>query len=213
MEYVYVFIIPFTIIGVIFSPEILQFLYGDAYSGQMAMMLLVLYFPTMAIMKLGMITSTFMGAMEREKNLVISRTIFGAVNLTLNFTFIPFLGAFGALLGTAVAVMAGLVYEVSVVRKCLTPRYPWRFFGRMTALSLATGAVALLLKLFLLRLGWYSGSTGALFVLAGAGLPWLALTIIFFIALKPLSAETVEVVAQAPIPLKRWIIPLIRPRK
>jgi O-antigen/teichoic acid export membrane protein len=213
MEYVYVFIIPFTIVGVIFTPEILQLLYGDAYSGRETVYLLLLYFPTMAIMKFGMITSTFMGAMEREKNLVISRGIFGAVNITLNFTFIPFLAAFGALLGTAAAVFAGLVYETSVVQKCLRPRYPWRFFGRMTALSLASGACALLLKLVLQRLDWYHGTTGALFILAGAGLPWLGLTVALFIAVKPLSAETVDVVEKAPLPFKGWFIPMIRPRR
>jgi O-antigen/teichoic acid export membrane protein len=212
MEYVYVFIIPFTVIGVIFTPEILLLLFGDAYSGRTAVMLLLLYFPTMAIMKFGMITSTFMGAMEKEKNLVVSRGIFGAVNLTLNFTFIPVFGAFGALLGTAAAVFAGLVYEISVVQKCLRPRYPWRFLGRMTALSLASGAAALLLKLVLQRLDLFQGTTEALFILAGAGLPWLALTALLFVALKPLSAETVDVVGNAPLPFKGRLIPMIRPR-
>jgi len=212
MEYVYVFIIPFFIVGMIFSPEMLRILYGEAYSGRDAVYLLLLYFPTMAVMKLGMITSTFMGAMEREKNLVISRAIFGAVNITLNFLFIPVFSAFGALLGTAVAVFCGLVYEISVVQKCLQPRYPWRFLGRMTAVSVTSGAAALALKLVLQGLDWYQGTEGAVFVLAGAGLPWLGLTVVLFIALRPFSAETVDVVEKAPLPLKRWFIPLIRPR-
>ena len=212
MEYVYVFIIPFFIVGMIFTPEILRILYGEEYAGTDAVFLLLLYFPTMAIMKFGMITSTFMGAMEREKNLVISRVIFGSVNITLNFIFIPIFSAFGALLGTAVAVFVGLIYETSVVQKCLRPSYPWRFLGRMTALSVASGALAFALKLVLQGLNWYQGTEGAVFVLAGAGLPWLGLTAALFIALKPFSAETVDVVEKAPLPLKRWFIPLIRPR-
>jgi O-antigen/teichoic acid export membrane protein len=167
----------------------------------------------MALMKFGMITSTFMGAMDQEKKLVISRAIFGSVNIALNLLFIPIFSAFGALLGTAVAVLAGLVYETSVVQRCLRPRYPLRFLARMTALSLASGAVALLLKRFIAGQNILQGTAGSLLVLAGAGLPWLGLTVALFIALRPFSPQTVEVVEKVPLPLKRWLIPLLRARK
>jgi hypothetical protein len=83
----------------------------------------------------------------------------------------------------------------------------------MTALSLASGAVALLLKRFIAGQNILQGTAGSLLVLAGAGLPWLGLTVALFIALRPFSPQTVEVVEKVPLPLKRWLIPLLRARK
>jgi len=210
-EYLFVYIIPIGVAGTIMAGEILKLLFGDGYVGWMPLMLLTLYFPTMAIMKLGGITATFMSAMDQEKLLVVSRVIFGGSNIILNYLLIPYYGALGALIGTVVASIIGYMYEATVVHRTLKPRYPVGFLVKMVFLSLAGGTLMAGLKYLLYP--WATdigGMTGAGIILAGAGLPGLCLMAVLFVALKPLSRETVDVIGKIPLPLKRFIIRLIK---
>ena len=211
-EYLFVYIIPVGVIGAVLAPSILYIIFGEAYAGTVVVNLLTLYFPVMIFLKFGGVTSTFMGAMDQEKKLVTSRAIFGATNIVLNFLLIPPMGAFGALIGTGVASILGLGYESFVVHRCLRPRYPVRFLGRIVCIALVSGAAAFGLRLVMERLaeGLGYGQMGrSLLVLGGAGIGWIAITFALFVLLKPLSPETVEVIGKVPIPFKdrlMWII-------
>lgn len=212
-EYLFVYIIPVGVIGAVLAPSILYMIFGEAYAGTVVVNLLTLYFPVMIFLKFGGVTSTFMGAMDQEKKLVTSRGIFGATNIVLNFLLIPPMGAFGALVGTGVASMLGLAYESSVVHRCLGPRYPVRFLGRIVCISLVSGAAAFGIRLAMERL---AGSLGygqmgqSILVLGGAGIGWILITFALFVALKPLSPETVEVIEKVPIPFKNRLLWIIR---
>jgi O-antigen/teichoic acid export membrane protein len=213
VEYMFVFIIPLAIIGAVMAKPLIYVIFGAQYGGTAVVGLLALYFPFMAFIKFGGVTSTFMGAMDQEKKLVTSRVIFGSTNIVLNYLLIPSLLAFGALIGTGVATITGLVYESYVVHKCLHPRYPYRFLGRMLALSLFSGLGAYILRLLIepaAAAAGYGPQGVSLLVLGGAGLPWLGLTIALFVLLKPLSHETADVIEKVPLPFKRFVMRLIR---
>jgi O-antigen/teichoic acid export membrane protein len=213
VEYMFVYIIPMAIVGAVLAKPLIHLIFGAQYAGTAAVELLALYFPVMAFLKFGGVTSTFMSAMDQEKKLVISRTIFGGTNIVLNFLLIPSLLAFGALIGTGVASIAGLAYESYVVHKCLHPRYPYRFLGRMLALSLCSGLAAYVLRLLMEPVAAAAGlglQGTSLLVLGGAGLPWLGLTLAIFVLLKPLSPETADVIEKVPIPFKKFVMRLIR---
>ena len=214
VEYVFVFIIPLAIVGAVLAKPLIYLIFGVQYAGTAVVELLALYFPVMAFLKFGGVTSTFMGAMDQEKKLVISRTIFGSTNIVLNYLLIPSLLAFGALIGAGVASIAGLAYESYVVHKSLHPRYPYRFLGRMIAISLVSGLAAYILRLLIEPAAAAAGfgpQGTSLLVLGGAGLPWLGLTMALFILLKPLSSETADVIDKVPMPFKKTVMRLIRP--
>ncbi|MEM2869230.1 MAG: flippase [Thermoplasmata archaeon] len=209
LEYLFVFIIPLAVAGALFAPEILQLLYGRDFATTGALLLLLIYFPTMAMMKIGTLTSTFMSAMDQERRLVTSRAIFGGVNILLNLILIPRFGALGALVGTTTASITGSIYECWVVHHSLHPHYPVHFVRTMLGASLIAGGVAILIKHLLIPLNPYTGSAGAAVILLGAGLPWFGVVLALFIALKPLSPETVEVIGRLPIPFREKVRELL----
>ncbi len=209
-EYLFVFIIPLAAVGALLAPEILTLLYGEGFATRSAVILLSLYFPTMALMKMGTLTSTFMSAMDQERRLVSSRAIFGCVNIVLNCVFIPRYGALGALIGTTTASIVGVLYECLIVHTSLHPRYPLRFIRRTLSISLIAGGAALLAKSVFSTINPWTGAWGAGATMAVAGAPWLVLVAALFVVLKPLSPETVEVIAGLPLPLKSRVLRLLR---
>jgi O-antigen/teichoic acid export membrane protein len=213
VEYVFVYIIPVGIVGAVLAPQMLFVIFGEEYAGSTVVSLLALYFPVMIVLKFGGVTSTFMGAMDQERKLVTSRSIFGGTNIVLNFLLIPPLGAFGALIGTGAASILGLAYESVVVHRSLGPRYPLRFLARMVGLSLVSGGAAFAVSIVMERLAvmlGYERLGQSLLVLAGAGGCWLIITFALFVLLKPLSPETVDVIEKVPIPFKKFVMGLIR---
>jgi len=213
VEYMFVYIIPVAIVGAVLAGPLLYLIFGEQYAGTAVVDLLALYFPVMVFIKFGGVTSTFMSAMDQERKLVVSRIIFGGTNIVLNFLLIPRLLAFGALIGTGVACIVGLAYESWVVHRCLHPRYPSRFLGRMLALSLCSGLAAYVLRLLVepvAAAAGYGAQGTSLLVLGGAGLPWLGLTLALFVLLKPLSPETVDVMDKVPLPAKKLVMRLVR---
>ena len=210
-EYLFAYITPISVIGAILAPDLLRLIFGESYAGTDAVFLLAIYFISMNFLKFGGITSTFMGAMDQERKLVISRVIFGGTNFALNFLLIPHYKAFGALIGTSVACTVGDIYESVVVHRSLRPRYPKRFWARMMLVTLGGGTVAFTLKFFVL--GQFAPADPfyrSLFVIAGAGLPWLGVTALLFYLLKPLSPETVDVIEKVPVPFKKLVLKFIR---
>jgi len=213
VEYMFVYIIPVAIVGAVLAGPLLYLIFGEQYAGTAVVDMLALYFPVMVFIKFGGVTSTFMSAMDQERKLVVSRVIFGGTNIVLNFLLIPRLLAFGALIGTGAACIVGLAYESYVVHRCLHPRYPFRFLGRMLALSLCSGLAAYVLKLLVepvAAAAGYGAQGTSLLVLGGAGLPWLGLTLALFVLLKPLSPETVDVMDKVPLPAKKLVMRFVR---
>ena len=209
-EYLFVYVMPISIIGAVLAPDLLYLIYGEPYAGTDVVLLLALYFLSMNFLKFGGVTSTFLSAMDQERKLVISRTIFGLTNIILNFLLIPHFKAFGALIGTGVACLVGNSYESVILHRSLGPRYPKRFWGRMVLLSVTAGLAAYDLRFILAPLAPSGGNAHAAFMLAGVGIPWLLLTLGLFLLLKPLSPETVEVVEKVPLPAKGLLLRLLR---
>jgi O-antigen/teichoic acid export membrane protein len=138
-EYNYFFMIPISVGGIILSEELIVLLYGPEYSN--AILILSIFFISMLIMKLGMITSTFLSAMDSEKKLLYSRSIFGITNISLNLILIPIYGAFGAVIGTSCAGIAGAAFESYLVHNLVKPKYSFEFLAKIMAASMVMGLI------------------------------------------------------------------------
>jgi O-antigen/teichoic acid export membrane protein len=181
----YLTIIPIAIGGAIVGPDILVWLFGKEYEAAVPIFTLFLF--TLIVIKYGGLTSTVMNAMGKERKIVVSRGMFGIANILLNLYFIPKHGALGAVMGTSIAYMIGIVYEAIVTHRLLKPKYPLAFTAKVFAASLLMGAVLYMLQPML---AWY------LLLMLGTLIYFGMLSI-----LKPISSDIVEVIEQA-VPVK-----------
>jgi O-antigen/teichoic acid export membrane protein len=194
-EYNYFTIIPIAVGGLVIGSELVGLLYPSAYLS--AVPILMIFFVSFSVIKLGGITSTFMSAMEKEKTLVASRTIFGLTNLVLNLILIPMYGALGAAIATSIAGILGVAYESYVVHKLISPEYPTRFLGKIFLASLVMGIAVLATKLLV---------TDSIFVLLLVGL-FVYLVLVYL--MKPISKVVLETMEQTGVPLKRFWMKLL----
>jgi len=201
-QYNYFTIIPIAVGGIIVGKELIELLYPLDYVA--ALPVLTIFFVSFCVIKLGGITSTFMSAMERERALVASRTIFGISNLALNLVLIPEYGAVGAAIGTSIAGILGVSYESYVVHKLVSPDYPTRFLGKVLLASLVMGVVVLGAKTFL---GGTVFGTNSVIILLPLG---LVVYLVVVKLLKPVSNVVLEMMEETGVPLKRIWIRLLR---
>jgi O-antigen/teichoic acid export membrane protein len=197
-QYNYFFMLPISVGGLLLSTELITLLYTDEYSW--AIPILSIFFVSMLVMKLGGITSTFLSAMDCEKKLIVSRGIFGITNLILNLILIPTYGAFGAVIGTSCAGIAGVAYESYLVHQLVAPVYPLKFLGKVVTASLAMGGVILVAR-------------GAIYSLIPSTIGVVILILIGFavflgisILLKPISKEVAEMIKDSKLPLKNLLL-------
>jgi len=203
MEYMYLFIFPILIGGLLLGGDLLRLMYGETGEGAIVPMLIL--FVGLSFSKMGGITANFLQAMNKEKTLVKARLLFGAINLALDLLFIPWWGATGAAIATTIAVMAGIVYEWRIVHRELHPEYPFAFLLKVLGASVVMGAVvwwlgALITWPDLLRL--------PLLIIVG-GAVFAAL----LIALRPFRPEHAELVGTLPLPGKNVWLKWMTPRR
>ena len=180
-QYMYLTIIPIAIGGALIGPDLLVWIFGSEYQG--AVPIFTLFIFTLIVIKYGGLTSTVMNAMGKERKIVVSRGMFGIANVCLNLYLIPKHGALGAVMGTSIAYMIGIMYEAYVTHKLLHPKYPVAFTIKILAASLVMGGLMYILQPYA---AWYF-----LIVLGSAA--YLALLIL----LKPISGDIVEIIEDA----------------
>jgi O-antigen/teichoic acid export membrane protein len=201
-EYNYFAIIPIAVGGIIVGKELIELLYPSDYVA--ALPILTIFFVSFCVIKLGGITSTFMSAMEREKALVGSRTIFGITNLALDLILIPEYGAVGAAIATSIAGVLGIGYESYVVHRLIQPDYPSRFLGKVLLASMVMGIVVLGAKMAMAES--FFGVNPVIMLIPLGLVTYLVMVKI----LKPVSRVVLETMENTGVPLRRIWIRLLR---
>jgi len=201
MEYLYLFIIPIVIGGVLLGGDLLRLMYGEVADGAIAPMLVLLF--GLAVSKMGGITANFLQALNQEKLLVKARLLFGAVNLALDLLLIPLWGATGAAVATSIAVAAGIAYEWQIVHRRLQPAYPCAFLAKVLAAGVLMGVVVWWLGGVI---AWHDLLRLPVLILIGGAVFALAL-----IVLRPFRKQHADLLATLPLPGKtiwlRWLTP------
>jgi O-antigen/teichoic acid export membrane protein len=199
-QFIYIYALPVAAGGVILAGDLIGLLFGRAYTepvGNLAALTL-LY---MAVTKYGRISASFLTAMDQEKQLILSRSVFGIVNLALNLVLIPRYGAMGAVAGTGIAGILGILYEARIVEKTLKPAYPFGFLAKVLGSSLLMGVVVMFV-----RQGLDGGRvTATLGALAAGTVFYVGLMIL----LKPLTGEVTEYLGDIRLPGKKMILKLL----
>lgn len=200
-QFIYIYALPVTIGGLILAGDLISILFGREYGipvGRLAAVTL-LY---MVITKFGRISASFMTAMDREKQLIFSRFIFGLANVVLNLLLIPRYGAMGAVIGTGIAGILAICYEARILDKILQPSYPAGFLLKVFGASLVMGITVMLVRS---RLG-----PGSIQATMGALAAGVIAYIILLILIKPLTEEVTEFLGNLKLPGKRLILLLLR---
>jgi O-antigen/teichoic acid export membrane protein len=187
-EYNYIAMIPIAIGGIIVGQELIGLLYPASYLA--ALPILIIFFVSFCVIKLGWITSTFMSAMEKEKTLVASRTVFGLSNLALNIILIPTYGAWGAAVATSIAGISSAIYESYIVHRLVSPEYPRTFLAKVLLASLVMAVAVFCTKYFV---------TDSIFILLIVG---LLVYLVMVYLLKPVSRVVLEKMEETGVPLK-----------
>jgi len=199
-QFIYIYALPVAVGGVLLADDLIGLLFGRAYSepvGKLAALTL-LY---MAVTMYGRISASFLTAMDQEKQLILSRSVFGIVNLGLNLMLIPRYGAVGAVIGTGIAGVLSVIYEARILEKTLKPSYPSGFIFKVLGSSLVMGVTVFFVKKGLGG-GWITGTFGPL--AAGA-----ACYLFLLIILKPLTGEVTEYLGNINLPGKRFLLSLL----
>ncbi|HPQ71277.1 MAG TPA: polysaccharide biosynthesis C-terminal domain-containing protein [bacterium] len=202
MEYMYLFIFPILIGGLLLGGDLLRLMYGETGEGAIVPMLILFF--GLGVSKMGGITANFLQALNKEKALVKARLLFGAINLALDLAFIPLWGATGAAIATTIAVVAGIVYEWTIVHRALHPDYPVAFLAKVLAASLVMGAVVWWLGNLI---AWHDLLRLPVLIVAGG-----VVFALLLIVLRPFRREYVELIDTLPLPGKKIWLKWMTPR-
>ncbi len=203
MEYMYLFIIPVVAGGLVIGDDLIRVMYGR--EGEGAVGPAIFFLVVTAFGKYQGITANFLGAMDRERALIVSRAIFAALNAGLNVLLIPLYGAWGAIIGTSIATFAGLAYEAVLLHRAMKPVFPVRFMIRVGAASALMGACVFAAVRFL---------PDSALVRVAVGLPLGgAVYLAGLMALKPISPHLLDVIQQTKAPGARFAVRLLMPRE
>jgi O-antigen/teichoic acid export membrane protein len=165
-RYLGLFSIPIHIIATPLAAVALLTLYGGQYKGALVAATVA---PLLCLPKafLGPIQTLF-ESMEVQKYFIVTTVIASFVDIGVAWHFIPTLGALGACLGSGSAQITavGLMWVIGIRRYKI--ELPWRFFGKITAISVtaALSAYAVILKLSP-RMGLIAGSIVSVVVFFG----------------------------------------------
>lgn len=191
-EFIYVYALPVAAGGLALAPEVVRFVYGTGNEGAAALM--VVFIAAMTAGKLSSVTSYFLIVFDRERTLVASRAVFGAVNLGLALWLIPLYGAMGAVAATSVVMVGIAAFEAWLIRDILSPRYNAGFIVKTAGAALATGV--------LVRAGaaaWDAPDAVAVPVLVTAGALFYLLAIR---TLRPFSPEVTDLLVSTEYPFR-----------
>jgi len=201
IEYLYLFVIPIMIGGLLLGSRLLHLFYpeGPADGATVPMLVLLVCY---SLAKIGSINVNFLMGLNRERILVVIRVAFGALNLLLDLLLIPRYQALGAAMATGTSVLSGVMVEWVVVHRHLRPFYPVRFLSKILLAGLTMGGGIMLLDLFI---DWAPYLQVPALFLAGI----LVFTVMIF-ALRPFRREHAELLAKLPLPGKQyWLRRLI----
>ncbi len=202
VEYMYLFIIPVAVGGLVIGDDLIRVMYGE--QGYGAVGPAIFFLVIMALGKYQGVTANFLGGMDQERALIVSRSIFAVANIALNLILIPSHGAWGAVIATSIATIAGLVYESILLHKALSPSYPVAFFVRVLGASAIMGGVVYVLCRVL---------PDSDLIRTFVGLPvGVIVYILALIALKPINPELLEILGRTKAPGAAKIAALMTPK-
>jgi O-antigen/teichoic acid export membrane protein len=134
--------IPLTAVALALGPRTLTLVYGSDYSDA-GRVLLILLAPFPLLPLLGLATAVMLGLGRQVVN-AVTMAVATALDIGLDFLLIPAHGAVGAAIANACAQTAGalpmIVYALVTFRGA---QLPMRFFVKVAALGVGTGAAAL----------------------------------------------------------------------
>lgn len=112
INFVYIIALPMIIYFIVYAPECIYFLSGNAYEGSILPMQILM--PTLLFIGLTNILGIqIMVPLEMEKWVLNSYIIGAIVDLIINILHIPKMGASGAAIGTLIAEIAVMIYQYS----------------------------------------------------------------------------------------------------
>lgn len=112
INFVYIIALPMIIYFIVYAPECIYFLSGNAYEGSILPMQILM--PTLLFIGLTNILGIqIMVPLEMEKWVLNSYIIGAIVDLIINILLIPKMGASGAAIGTLIAEIAVMIYQYS----------------------------------------------------------------------------------------------------
>ena len=139
-RYIAMISIPIHLVAVPLAAPVLLVLYGKQYVGALVVATVA---PLLCLPKafLGPVQSMF-ESMDKQKYFLISTVIGSVVDIAVAWALIPAHGALGACIGSGAAQFTaiGLMWAVGI--KSYGIRLPWKFIGRLTAISLAATLAA-----------------------------------------------------------------------
>jgi O-antigen/teichoic acid export membrane protein len=197
-EFVYLFIIPIAVGGVLLRTEIIRVLYTSenlAAAGFLSIFLVAL-----SVAKLSSIASTFLVLLDKEKTIAVSRTFLGAANLVLDLILIPRYGAFGAVVATSSILLLIALYETFLLHRLIKPAYSMTFLAKVAAAS-AVMAVGIIL----LDTVWVERlAVKVPVVIVAGGMLYMA----GIALLKPVSAANAGVLSKSNLPFRDQLLKL-----
>mgnify|MGYP000675260866 FL=1 len=149
INFVFVIAVPMMIYFIIFAPESIFFLAGDAYSKSILPMQIIM--PTLLFIGLTNIMGLQMLVpMGKEKYVMSSEIVGAVVDLILNASLIPIFGASGAAIGTVVAEFAVWIVQFLCLRDYIKQIYSNINYGYICCAVF----VSMIPAFFIKRLGW-----------------------------------------------------------
>jgi O-antigen/teichoic acid export membrane protein len=116
MNFVLLVAVPLTVYFIIFAKESIFVLSGDAYTGSIVPMQLIL--PTVLFIGMSNITGIqILVPLGKEKIVLYSEIIGGVIDFLINWMLIPTMGASGAAIGTLVAEILVWIYQYMILNK------------------------------------------------------------------------------------------------
>jgi len=116
MSFIFVFSIPLMIYFILFAKYIVLFLFGSAFSGSIIPMQIIM--PTLLFIGItNLIGFQIMVPLGKESLILYSVFAGGVIDMILNFILIPKYSAAGAALGTVVAELIVLIFQIVIMKK------------------------------------------------------------------------------------------------
>ena len=173
INFVFVIAVPMMIYFIIFAPESIFFLAGDAYSKSILPMQIIM--PTLLFIGLTNIMGLQMLVpMGKEKYVMSSEIVGAVVDLILNASLIPIFGASGAAIGTVVAEFAVWIVQFLCLRDYIKQIYSNINYGYICCAVF----VSMIPAFFIKRLGWNCFLTLAVSAILFFGIYVIILTIL-----------------------------------
>lgn len=202
-EFIYLFIVPIVIGGLILRTEIIQLLYKA--ENLPAASFLALFLIAMSVGKLSSIASTFLVLLNKEKIIAVSRTLFGITNLIFDIILIRIMGAFGAVIATGTIMILMSAFESILLHRLIAPRYSLTFLWKTFAVSMTMGGCV-----YFLNTIWVGPPVFKVPAIILAG------TIIYsggIFLLKPISPENISLIQKSNLPFRNTLFRLFSSHK